>query len=72
MKMKAQSRQTQTVRQLLGLALVGVVLWLVAIGWLPVKAANAAPGAPPNDDPEKGRVRMQTQLNLTAEKVDQT
>ena len=46
MKPKARSREVQTVRELLGLALIGFVLWLAAIGWLPVASANAVPGAP--------------------------
>ncbi len=46
MKMKTQSSHMLHIRQLLGLALIGIVLWLAAIGWLPVASAKAAPGAP--------------------------
>jgi hypothetical protein len=46
MKPKTRSPQWQILCELLGLAVIGLVLWLAAIGWLPVPSASAAPGAP--------------------------
>ena len=71
MKPKARSTEIQVVRELLGLAVIGFVLWLAAIGWLPVPSANAAPGAPRHGDPEESLARMQAQLNLTDDQVEQ-
>jgi hypothetical protein len=42
--MKRQSTRIQAARQLLGLALIGFVLWLAAIGWLPAAATGTARG----------------------------
>ena len=64
MKPKIQSRHVQTVRELLGLAVIGFVLWLAAIGWLPIAAANAPPGAEGHGEPEKRRARIPIQLKL--------
>ena len=65
MKPKPRSPQIQTVCELLGLAVIGFVLWLAAIGWLPVSSASAAPDRPRHDNPQNRLARMQTPLNLT-------
>ncbi len=70
MKPKPRSPQIQTVCELLGLAVIGFVLWLVAIGWLPVSSASAAPDRPRHDDPQKRLARMHNQLNLTDDQTD--
>jgi hypothetical protein len=71
MKLKTQSPQSRIVQQLLGLVLIGLVLWLAAIGWLPVSSAHAGPEGQLRGDPEKQLAHLRTQLNLTAEQVDQ-
>lgn len=71
MKLKTQSAQIRNLQQLLGLALIGLVLWLAAIGWLPLTSAHAAQGGPRHYDPAKRLAHMQTALNLTAEQVEQ-
>ncbi len=43
MKPKTRSPRWQILRDLLALALIGFVLWLAAIGWLPVPSVYAAP-----------------------------
>lgn len=69
MNRKTRSPQGHTFRELLGLAVIGFVLWLAAIGWLPVTAANAAHGEPRNNNPEQRLARMQTHLDLTDEQM---
>ncbi len=70
MKPKTRSPWWQILRDLLALALIGFVLWLAAIGWLPVPSANAAPGASHHGKLEKRRVCMTVQLHLTDGQVD--
>ncbi len=67
MKITTRSLHILHIRQLLGLALIGFVLWLAAIGWLLVTPAQAAPGEQRHGNPEKRLACMQTQLNLTPE-----
>ena len=64
MKITTRSPHILHLRQLLGLALIGFVLWLAAIGWLLVTPAQAAPGEQRHGSSEKRLARMQTQLNL--------
>lgn len=70
MNRKTPSPQSRTIHELLGLALIGFVLWLTAIGWLPVTTANAAQGGTQNRNPEQRLMRMQSHLDLTDEQVD--
>lgn len=70
MKITTRSPHILHLRQLLGLALIGFVLWLAAIGWILVTPVHAAPGEQRHGNPEKRLARMQTQLNLTPEQVD--
>ncbi len=70
MKLKTQSPHVRTVRDLLYLAVIGFVLWLAAIGWLPISSANAAPEVPRHGDPGNILARKQTPLNLTGDRVD--
>ena len=59
MKITTRSPHLLHLRQLLGLALIGFVLWLAAIGWILVTPANAAPGEQRHGNPEKRQARMQ-------------
>ena len=70
MKITRRSPHILHLRQLLGLAVIGFVLWLAAIGWLLVTPAQAAPGKQRHGNPEKRLARMQTQLNLPPEQID--
>ena len=70
MKITTRSPHILHIRQLLGLALIGFVLWLAAIGWLLVTPTQAAPGEQRHGSPEKRLARMQTQLDLTPEQID--
>ncbi len=69
--MKTPPTSIQVVRELLGLALIGFVLWLAAIGWLSASSVFAFSEGPRAGGPEAQLARLQTQLNLTAEQVDQ-
>ncbi|MGD9098020.1 MAG: hypothetical protein PVF97_08020 [Desulfobacterales bacterium] len=69
--MQRQPKRIQAVRQLLGLALIGFVLWLAVIGWLPVATAGTAPGGMRHGDPEARLAHLQTELQLTDAQVDQ-
>ncbi len=71
MKINASSPRLRTIGELLGLALIGFVLWLAAIGGLPVTAANAAPGGPHSSNPEQRLAQMQIKLDLTDEQMEQ-
>ena len=68
MKITTRSPHLLHLGQLLGLALIGFVLWLAAIGWILVTPANAAPGEQRHGNPEKRLARMQPQLNLPPNK----
>ncbi len=70
MKITTRSPHLLHLLQLLGLALIGFVLWLAAIGWLLVTPTQAAPGEQRHGSPEKRLARMQTQLDLTPEQID--
>ena len=72
MKPKIQSRHVQTVRELLGLAVIGFVLWLAAIGWLPVSSANAAPEGRRHGDQGGRWARIPIQLELADRQVNRT
>jgi Spy/CpxP family protein refolding chaperone len=69
--MQRQSKRIQATRHLLGLALIGFVLWLAASGWLPVATAGAASGGMRHGDPQARLAHLQTELNLTDAQVDQ-
>ena len=71
MKTNATSPRLRNLRELLGLVLIGFVLWLAAIGWLPVSAASAAPGGPRSSTPEQRLAQMQIKLDLTDEQMEQ-
>jgi hypothetical protein len=70
MNRKTQTPQCRTFRELLGLAVIGFALWLAAIGWLPVTAANAAQGGHRNNHPEQRLARMQAHLDLTNQQME--
>ncbi len=70
MKTSPRSPHLLHLRQLIGLALIGFVLWLAAIGWLAVSPANAAPDGPHHGHAQIRLARMPTQLNPTPEQID--
>jgi Spy/CpxP family protein refolding chaperone len=70
MKISMRSPHLLHFRQLLGLALIGFVLWLAVIGWLWIKPAKVVPAELHHGNPETRRAGLQTQLNLTSEQID--